>query len=147
MRLILLSFLDSALLFTSSAWASDVAFDFATATMHGTYGQKQSFTSTDGTQTITAYGYLSASSPTRLYGKYTPGTPDETGLGLAVTPDHEIQGSGSNFIQLDVSGLLKGFKSGSMTIGSLQPGETYQLWGVEHAWKTRHQVEHICDVK
>ena len=77
--------------------------------------------------TVTAYGFTNAGAPTNLYWKQAGG--DENGLGLANTgSDHEIDTN--NFIQLDLSDLIaKGATSAGMTIGSIQSGEGFNLYG------------------
>ncbi|MGH9454460.1 MAG: PEP-CTERM sorting domain-containing protein [Terriglobia bacterium] len=88
----------------------------------GTLGTSQTYT-VDGI-TLTAYGFSSANNNTDLFGKNDGG--DEDGLGLNSFPDHEIGGSG--FVQLNVSPLLGQFNGGFLTIGSVQKGETYDIW-------------------
>jgi hypothetical protein len=54
------------------------------------------------------------------------GTGDEQGLGMVGTPDDEIQHG--EFVQLDVTSLAKaGFTAASLTLGSVQAGEGYQI--------------------
>jgi hypothetical protein len=54
------------------------------------------------------------------------GTGDEHGLGMVGTTDHEIQHG--EFIQLDVTSLANaGFTTASLTLGSVQLGEGYQI--------------------
>jgi hypothetical protein len=72
--------------------------------------------------TITATAFSSDSD--NLFIK--TGTGDEHGLGMTGTLDYEIQPG--EFIQLDVSSLVKaGFTGGSVILGSVQPGEGYQI--------------------
>ena len=59
---------------------------------------------------------------------------DEFGLGLRGTPNNELQVNGSgmplNFIQLDLrSILLQGFTGGQIEVGSVQSGESFDLYG------------------
>lgn len=134
MKFRLLALLAVAMLIaTSPAWAFDVTWQFATSTMNGNYGTSQSFTGSDASTMVTAYGYQTPSTATDLYGKYTAGDPIETGLGIAtptplLSPNSFEIGTG-NFIQFDVSSLLSGFTGGSFTIGSLQTGESFMLCG------------------
>ena len=74
-------------------------------------------TFTSGSSSLTVTGYTN----TDLYSKNATG--DENGLGLANGgSDHEISGS-ANFIQFLSTGIT------SITIGSVQPGETWVLFG------------------
>ena len=88
----------------------------------GALGTLQTYT-VDGI-TVTAYGFSSQNHGTDLFGKNDGG--DEVGLGLKNFSDHEIGGSG--FVQLNVSQLLGQFDGGFLTIGSVQKGETYDIW-------------------
>lgn len=56
----------------------------------------------------------------------------EFGLGLVGTTSNEVQtanGVPVNFIQLDLSSILPGFTNGQIKVGSVQSGETFQLFG------------------
>jgi hypothetical protein len=62
------------------------------------------------------------------------GSASEHGLGLVGTTDNELQltaqGAVANFIQLDLSSILKqGFTGGQIEVGSVQAGESFQLFG------------------
>jgi hypothetical protein len=53
----------------------------------------------------------------------------ETGLGLTNTPHNEIQ-PGLHFIQFDfTAALAAGMMNGQISVGSIQPGESYSLFG------------------
>src|SRR3954469_3072083 len=53
----------------------------------------------------------------------------ETGLGLTNTPHNEIQ-TGLNFIQFDYTAArAAGMMTGQISVGSIQPGESFSLWG------------------
>ncbi|MGB7024941.1 MAG: PEP-CTERM sorting domain-containing protein [Candidatus Acidiferrales bacterium] len=121
-----------ALLFaTAPVFASGVNFDFSTPA--GTLGVSQTYTS--NSVTITAYGFsacsggitvaLTSCSRNDLYGKTSGG--DENGLGLTGTSDFEI---GTNqMVQLDLTNLINaGATSVTLQIGSVQPGEGYDIW-------------------
>jgi hypothetical protein len=76
--------------------------------------------------TITAHGYYNNGSATNLYAKNEGG--DETGLGLAYENDHEVDTNG--FIQLDLQNVIaSGASSVSLSIGSVQSGEKYNVYG------------------
>jgi hypothetical protein len=88
----------------------------------GATGKVESWTS--GGLTITATGFTSAGKEDDLFIKTDGG--DEHGLGLVGDSDGEIQPG--NFIQLNVSSLDKdGISSGTLTFGSVQPGEGYEI--------------------
>jgi len=96
----------------------------------GTLGTSQSYT-VNGL-TITAYGYYYSNpttpgTPTKLYGKQDGG--DENGLGIANTSsDHEI--TNTTFVQLDMQNVLNaGATSAQMSVGSVQTGESYAIYG------------------
>jgi hypothetical protein len=53
----------------------------------------------------------------------------ESGLGLVNTPHNEIQ-PGLHFIQFDfTAALAAGMMNGQISVGSIQPGESYSLFG------------------
>ncbi|MFL6590627.1 MAG: hypothetical protein ACJ8M4_10695 [Chthoniobacterales bacterium] len=53
----------------------------------------------------------------------------ESGLGLTNTPHNEIQ-AGLNFIQFDfTAALAAGMMNGQISVGSIQPGESFSLYG------------------
>jgi len=88
----------------------------------GKTGKVESWTA--GGLTITATGFKSAGKEDNLFIKTDGG--DEHGLGLVGASDDEIEPG--NFIQLDVSNLDKnGISSGTLTFGSVQPGEGYEI--------------------
>ncbi len=109
---------------TAHAGFTTVTFNFDNPT--GTLGTSQTYTS--GNASVTAYGFTDGGSALKLYGKNDGG--DEVGLGLAYpagTSDHEIQTN--NFVQLDLSKLPAGSVLQSMTIGSVQDGESWKIYG------------------
>lgn len=111
----------AALFFASPAWADTVNWDLDNPS--GPLGTSQTYT-TDGT-TVTAYGF-SSGNPTDLFGKTAGG--DENGLGLLGRSDYEI--AGTTFVQLDLTQLINsGYTNYQLAIGSVQPGETYDVWG------------------
>ncbi len=65
---------------------------------------------------------------TPLFGKLTSGDPSETGLGLDLGEDHEI--AVKSMIQLDLANLIaKGLTDPILSIGSVQAGESFALFG------------------
>jgi hypothetical protein len=88
--------------------------------------------------TITARGYDNvpgADTAHELFFKSVPaiGGGSEHGLGLVGTLDNELQTSGgtpSNYIQLDLRSILtQGFTGGQLSVGSIQSGESFLLFG------------------
>jgi hypothetical protein len=91
--------------------------------------------------TITARGFDTVSIgttnlPHDLVYKYTNpiGGAIENGLGLANVPDAELfsnpNGTPANYIQLDLSSILaQGFTNGQLSVGSVQVGESFRLFG------------------
>ena len=93
----------------------------------GTLGTSQTYTNQG--LSITAYGLTCTSSTTcravDLYGKNS-GT-GEQGLGINGELDGEI--NPGSYVQLDISNILAlAPTSGSITIDSVQSGETFTLW-------------------
>ncbi len=86
-----------------------------------------------GGMTITAYGYDGSGNPVRLYGKTGGG--DENGLGLCGQKDNEI--TVNHYVVLDLSDLIsKNAQNAQMWIGSVQPGELYDIFGSTDSGKT-----------
>jgi hypothetical protein len=111
----------AALLLASPVWADTVSWNLSNPS--GPIGTSETYTA--GGTTITAYGY-NGSTPTDLFGKTAGG--DETGLGLVGKSDDEI--GGNAFVQLDLTQLISsGYTNFQLAIGSVQPGETYDVWG------------------
>ncbi len=122
----LLAIAGLVILSPSVAKADNVNFNScpkgATPPCSGKTGKVESWTS--GGLTITATGFKSAGKEDDLFIKTNGG--DEHGLGLVGQSDGEIQPG--NFIQLNVSNLDKnGISSGTLTFGSVQPGEGYEI--------------------
>lgn len=127
----------------TSVFAGPTSFNFGFGGPDTALGTSQSFTSNGAT--ITAFGYeCSAPSPsststlsscmvTDLFAK--DDGPNETGLGLAGQGGGEneigFDGTGADFvIGLDVSSLFKlGATSMTLSFGSVQPGESYAIFG------------------
>ncbi len=87
-----------------------------------------------GGMTITAYGYDGSGNPVNLYGKTGGG--DENGLGLCGQKDNEI--TVNHYVVLDLADLIaKGAQNPQMWIGSVQPGELYDIAGSNNGkkWK------------
>ena len=112
----------AAMLLATTTWANTdpITWNFDSPT--GMLGTSQTYTA--GGITLTAYGFSNMNSPTDLYGKNL-GT-GEQGLGIAGLPQNEIGGSG--FVQVNLSPLFPQFSSGMLSIGSVQPGENYDIW-------------------
>ena len=107
-------------------------------------GTSQTFTAQDDktgmSGTITARGYNDTDrnkigEAADLYFKNRPpdGGANETGLGLELSNHHELNGSATgplNFIQLDLRSIIsQGYNSFEIAVTSLQPNESFQLFG------------------
>lgn len=110
-----------AFLMPSSGHAATFLYSFNNPT--GQLGNTQNYT-TNGV-TITAMGFFNNGEATNLYGKNDGG--DESGLGINAEVDHEIDAN--NFVQLDLTNLLaKNLSSLTMSIGSVQAGESWKIY-------------------
>jgi hypothetical protein len=88
---------------------------------------------------IVARGYDNVSGPDTPHGLFYKSTgpiggASEIGLGLVGTLDNELQvntdGTVQNYIQLDLRSLFsQGFTNGALSVGSIQPGESFRLFG------------------
>ena len=125
----------ATVLAASSAGAA-IVWDLNPNDQHGPIGTSQVFTE-QGYQ-ITARGYNNNGGQgiaTELFFKNRPphDGATEVGLGLAHSAHNELNGSQSgplNFIQLDLRSILQqGFTNGQIAVGSLQNGESFQLFG------------------
>lgn len=118
------------LLYGATPAKADMLFTFNNPT--GTLGHSQTYTV--NTVTITAYAFKNNGDSLNLYGKNSPVDSNyEIGLGIAGEaggPDHEIQTS--NFVQLDLANvylLPTVIKPFSLVLGSVQNGESYNVYG------------------
>jgi PEP-CTERM motif len=105
----------------------------------GDLGTSQSFTSTPGGYTLTAYGYsstlsnsdqtLTLGAATDLYGK-TDG-PAETGLGIANDPTHDHEIWPQSTVKLDLTSIFSKYPTEdvTLTVGSVQNGEGFAVFG------------------
>ena len=128
-----------AAIFAASSAGAAVVWDLNPNNQDGVVlSPTRTFTS-DGYQ-ITARGYddfdrNGIGTASNLYFKHRPpdGGANESGLGLANSPHHELNGSATgptNFIQLDLRSILsQGFTNGQIAVTSLQSGESFQLFG------------------
>jgi hypothetical protein len=93
---------------------------------------------TQSSNTIIATGWDNVSGSDTLHELFFKNAgSDEIGLGLNNTHDNELQvtnGVPDNYIQLDLRSILShGFTSGKIEVGSVQPGESFSLWGSSSA--------------
>lgn len=105
---------------------------------NGAAGSNQEIVMSQGSP-ITARGYDNnngVGTAHELYFKQQGpiGGAGEHGLGLTNTFDNELQltaqGAVANFIQLDLTAILmKGYTNGKIEVGSIQSGESFQLFG------------------
>ncbi|MDQ2824371.1 MAG: hypothetical protein M3R29_02880 [Verrucomicrobiota bacterium] len=111
----------------SSAWATLVTWSLNPTGVNANVGSS-SADFTVGIYTITARGYDSPSTPHELYFKNLGA--GERGLGLVGTVNNELQVNPLNFIQLDLTSILAlGFTNGQISVGSVQSGESFSLYG------------------
>jgi hypothetical protein len=93
-----------------------------------------SHTYTSSGFSITAYGFDNHSgigTAHDLFYKNVPaiGGATETGLGLTNTPNNELQ-AGLHFIQFDfTAALAAGMFNGQLSVGSIQTGESFAIFG------------------
>ena len=119
----------------SSSWAA-VVWDLNPNDLNGPVGSNTQLFTSDGFS-ITARGFDNNNgigTPRELYFKNQPpsGGAVEFGLGL-VTPHNEINAGPNgplNFIQFDVTAILAaGMFNGQISVGSLQAGESFSIYG------------------
>ena len=108
----------------SSGWATLVTWDLNSANLNSALGSSSQTFTVNG-YPITAYGFDVGGTPHELYYKDANG---DHGLGLVNTAHNEIQTT--NFIQFDFSSILsQGFTLGQIKISSVDPGESFNLYG------------------
>jgi hypothetical protein len=121
----------------TSAWATVVTWELNPNGTNGNVGSS-SLDLTQSGFTITARGYDNVAGTDTLHQLFFKNQPDsaggsERGLGLVGTLDNELQTSGgtpSNYIQLDLRSILaQGLGSFQISVGSVQPGESFLLFG------------------
>jgi hypothetical protein len=126
-----------AVLATSSAWATLVTWQLNPDNTNAAVGSS-SLDLTQSGSTITARGYDNVAGTDTLHQLYFKSQPEsgggtERGLGLVGTLNNELQTSGgtpSNYIQLDLRSILsQGFTNFEVSVGSVQSGETFLLFG------------------
>lgn len=121
----------------SSAWAA-VVWDLNPDNLNAPAGTS-SVTYTQSGFNITARGFDNlaggGSAPHELFFKNQPTINGavERGLGITGPGDNELQTTGgfvNNYIQLDLSSIIAaGFINGQISVGSVQAGESFQLFG------------------
>jgi hypothetical protein len=129
--------LAAALFCASSSWAS-IVWDLNPTNANASAGSNTQIFTSSGFQ-ITARGYDNNAGFGTAHDLFFKNIPPingagEHGLGLTNILDNELQltaqGAVANFIQLDLSSILmQGFVNGQVKVGSLQPGESFQLFG------------------
>ena len=110
----------------SSSWAVLVTWNLNPGGLNADVGSNSASFTQSG-YTITAYGYNSNGTAHELH--YKNEGPSERGLGLAGVLNNELQ-PGQHFITLSlVSILSQGFTNGQISVGSVQSGESWSLYG------------------
>ena len=130
----LLVLCSSVALVASSVWATLVTWNLNPGGLNADVGSSSHDFTVSG-YTVTARGYDNSGgvgTAHQLFFANAGG--DEVGLGLVGTLHHELQVDGSgnplNFMQLDIrSILLQSFTNGKIEVGSLQSGESFNLYG------------------
>jgi hypothetical protein len=126
-----------AVLTASSAWATVVTWQLNPSNTNGAVGSS-TLNLTQSGYTITARGYDNVAGPDPLHQLYFKSVAEigggtERGLGLVGTLNNELQTSGgvpSNYIQLDLGSILgQGFTNFQISVGSIQSGESFLLFG------------------
>lgn len=119
------------LLFGIAALAAATAGNAAVVTVNlgggGNLGNSHLYTA--GGLSITATGYASNGNSTALFGKSCSGVCDENGLGLNGFTDNEINGPGTDFIQLDFTKLPASVIGATFFMGSTTDNEWWAVFG------------------
>ena len=118
--------------FTASAKAT-IVWDLNPNDQNAAVGGS-SHTYTSGGFSITAYGFDNNSGIGTAHDLFYKNVPEiggatETGLGLTNTPNNELQAN-LHFIQFDFSAaILAGMLNGQLSVGSIQAGESFTIFG------------------
>lgn len=119
-----------------SSWGAVVTWQFNPSGANAPVGA--AFANfTQGGGTITARGYDNVSGPDTLHNLFfknvgSIGGATEHGLGLTGTPNNELQAGNPipHYIQLDLRSIIaQGFTGFQISVGSVQSGETFLLFG------------------
>ncbi len=109
------------------AGATLVTWDFNPANANASVGTASHTFASSG-YSITAYGFDVVSGPDTPHELYYKDASPDHGLGFVGTPHNEIQTD--NYIQLDLSSILsKGFTGGQVKVSSVDPNESFSLYG------------------
>ncbi len=117
-----------------SAWATLVTWNLNPSGANADVGSS-SLSYTVSGYTITARGYDNSGGIGTAHDLFFKnGGGDEIGLGLVNTVNNELQvdssGTPLQFIELDLRSILsQGFTNGKIEIGSVQSGESFNLYG------------------
>ncbi|MBV9008960.1 MAG: hypothetical protein JO354_07320 [Verrucomicrobia bacterium] len=118
----------------TQAKATLVQWNLNPSSLNGPVGSS-TYSYTQSGYSISATGYDNPTTTHDLFFKNGGG--DETGLGLVNTLDNELQvnnGVPANYIQLNIQSLItSGFYDGKIEVGSVQPGESFNLYGSSSA--------------
>jgi hypothetical protein len=135
--------------FAASASAALITWNLNPNNLNQAVGSSSQTYTQSGYQ-IVASGYDNVSGPDTLHQLFYKSTGpigggSEIGLGLVGTLNNELQvnpdGSPQNYIQLDIRSLLsQGFTNGMISVGSVQPGEAFRLYGSNSAGSLGTQI-------
>ncbi|MEY2557202.1 MAG: hypothetical protein QOE34_627 [Verrucomicrobiota bacterium] len=121
----------------ASSWATMVTWDLNPSNQNAAVGSS-SHTYTSQSFSIIAYGFDNhggVGTPHELFYKNAMDDAGavERGLGLVGTPHNELQVTltgPANFIQFDLTSLItSGFTNGKISVGSIQAGESFAIYG------------------
>lgn len=129
-----------AALSTASSWAAFVTWELNPGNLNQSVGSNtQSYTVSGSSITARGYDFTGFNTPGTAHDLYYKsqgpiGAAVERGLGLNGIPDAELfsngNGNPANYIQLDLRAILaQGFTGGQVSVGSVQAGETFRLFG------------------
>lgn len=127
-----------ALISTASSSGALVTWDFNPSNLDAPVGSPTHVFTSSGFS-VTATGYDNEAGPDpfhQLYYKFEPPVngASERGLGMVNTDSNELNvnpdGSVAQYIQLDLRSILaQGFTNGQVSMGSVQNGEGFRLFG------------------
>ncbi len=112
---------------STSANAVVVTWDLNPTNANGAVGST-SHTFNQSGYPITAYGFDRVFGPDTPHELYYKNVNIDHGLGLVNTLDNELQTN--NYIQFDFNSILtQGFSDGQIKVSSVDPGESFNLYG------------------
>lgn len=123
----------AAALFAASSVHASIVWDLNPSDQNAAVGSSSHIFTSSG-YSITAYGFDNHSGVGTAHDLYYKnvgpiGGATESGLGLTNIPDNELQ-AGLHFIQFDfTAALAAGMFNGQLSVSSIQPGESFAIFG------------------